>query len=86
MKLSNGLPQESVLAPLLFNLYISVMPTTTAIKFGYAGDWALATQHTRIDATEDVLTRDLTALGSYFRKWILFGLILATDWLAKNLK
>lgn len=43
-KLKNGLPQGSVLAPLLFSLYIADMPETRSKKFGYADDWVLATR------------------------------------------
>lgn len=39
--LNNGLPQGSVLAPLLFNLYVHDMPKTKSYKFQYADDTAL---------------------------------------------
>jgi len=42
--LNNGLPQGSVLAPLLFNLYTKGLPLTSLRKFIYADDIALASQ------------------------------------------
>lgn len=70
-KLNNGLPQGSVLAPLLFSLYIADMPTTRARKFGYADDWAIATSSKSMEETEKTLTDDLNILKDYFRKWRL---------------
>lgn len=70
-KLKNGLPQGSVLSPLLFNLYISDLPETTARKFCYADDLALATQHKNLEKTEEILTKDLSTLDQYFKKWRL---------------
>ncbi|KAL1465708.1 hypothetical protein WDU94_005254 [Cyamophila willieti] len=69
--LNNGLPQGSVLAPLLFNLYISDMPSTQSKKFGYADDWALATRNVSIEETESILSSDLSTLEKYFRNWRL---------------
>lgn len=70
-KLNNGLPQGSVLAPLLFSLYIADMPETRSNKFGYADDWVLATRCNSIKLSEEILTADLEKMGKYFRKWRL---------------
>lgn len=43
-KLNNGLPQGSVLAPLLFNVWMADMPDTVSINFAYADDVAIAHQ------------------------------------------
>lgn len=70
-KLKNGLPQGSVLAPLLFSLYIADMPDTKSKKYGYADDWALTTSCKTFEETEVILSADLKKLGKYFRKWRL---------------
>lgn len=69
--LNNGLAQGSVLAPVLFGLYISDIPDTTSVKFGYADDWALVTKHEDLKETESILSQDLNIISSYFRKWRL---------------
>ncbi|KAI5723181.1 hypothetical protein M8J76_002556 [Diaphorina citri] len=69
--LNNGLAQGSVLAPLLFALYIADIPETKSHKFGYADDWALATSSSNVEETEEILTEDLHVLSTYFRKWRL---------------
>jgi len=40
-RLKNGVPQGSVLSPLLFNIYISDLPTTVFRKYAYADDLAI---------------------------------------------
>lgn len=78
-KLNNGLPQGSVLAPMFFNLYISDLPETDAIKFGYADDLALAVQHEQFEPTEHTLTNDLNKLYKYLTKWRLIPNLNKTE-------
>lgn len=70
-RLNDGLPQGSVLAPLLFILYISDLPETKSNKFIYADDISLASQHESFDLIEEDLNKDLLSLWCYFKKWRL---------------
>lgn len=70
-KLNNGLPQGLILAPLLFNLYISDLPETRSKIFRYADDTALAYKSKNLGQAETILTEDLTSLCSYFKEWRL---------------
>jgi len=40
-RFKNDVPQESVPAPLLFNIYISDLPTIVSRKYAYADDLAI---------------------------------------------
>ena len=40
-RLENGVPPGSVLAPTLFNIYLSDLLSTSSSKYAYAGDFAL---------------------------------------------
>ena len=53
----NGLPQGSVLAPTLFNIYTNDQPEFVNIRrFIYADDLCLATQSTTFETIEQRLT------------------------------
>lgn len=69
--LKNGLPQGSVLAPLLFNIYTSDIPQTSSRQFAYADDLALAFQAKSFEEGEAALTTDLKSIGDYYSKWRL---------------
>lgn len=69
--LNNGLPQGSVLAPTLFNLYTYDMPETHSRIFVYADDLALVAQDRNIATTENQLERDLGTVDEYFVRWRL---------------
>jgi hypothetical protein len=69
--LNNGLPQASVLAPMLFNLYVSDLPSTAAKVFQYAGDIAVTYQAKAFDECENNLKADIEVLIQFFHRWCL---------------
>jgi len=66
-RLKNDVPQGSVLAPLLCNIYTSDLPNAVSIKYAYADD--LAIMHADGDwlAVEGALSKDMATLGEYLR-------------------
>jgi hypothetical protein len=60
-------PQGSVLAPLLFNLNMSDLPTTAAKVFQYADDIAVTYQAKKFDECEN----NLEVLSQFFHRWWL---------------
>jgi hypothetical protein len=67
----NGLPQGSVLSPLLFIIYTSDLPNTQSRKFIYADDIAITCQDNILENAAETLTQDLKAMEKYFNTWKL---------------
>ena len=70
-RLVNGVPQGSVLAPMLFNIYTADLPTCSSQRYIYADDIALLFRHKSIDRIEKCLSNDLNQLKQYFHHWRL---------------
>ena len=65
----NGLPQGSVLAPTLFNLYINDLPATTCRKFIYADDIGLAHQARTFEDLNTTINADIAKIIEYCKRW-----------------
>ena len=70
-RLKNGVLEGSVLAPLLFNIYISDLPTTVSRKYAYADDLAITHADGDWQALEGVLSKDMATVGEYLQTWKL---------------
>jgi len=70
-RLKNGVPQGFVLAPLLFNIYVSDLPTTVSKKYAYADDLAIMHVDGDWQAVEGVLTKDMATVNEYLQTWKL---------------
>ena len=67
-RLKNDVPQESVLAPLLCNIYVSDLPPTTFSKFAYADDLALVHIAGDCWTLKKTLSQDMATLQTYLQK------------------
>ena len=64
-RLKNGVPQGSVLAPLLFNIYTYDIPSMISRKFAYADDLALLHSSGNWKDLEGTLSQDMSTLSAY---------------------
>ena len=70
-RFKNGVPQGSVLAPLLFNIYTYDVPSMISRKFAYADDLALLHSSGNWKDLEGTLSQDMCTLSAYLQTWRL---------------
>ena len=66
-RLKNGVPQGSVLAPLLFNICMYDLPSMISRKFAYADDLALLHSCGNWNDLEGTLSQDMSTLSMYLQ-------------------
>ena len=64
-------PQSSVLAPILFNIYTSDIPHTASTQYIYADDIALVELGLNYSDIQQTLTNDLTCIDLCLQRWCL---------------
>ena len=70
-RLKNGVPQGSVLASLLFNIYTYDLPSMISRKLAYADDLALLHSSGNWKDLEGTLSQDMSTLSAYLQTWRL---------------
>ena len=70
-RLKNGVPQESVLAPILFNIYTFDLTTTVSRRHAYADDLAIMHADRDRQAVEGVLSKGIATVDEYLQAWKL---------------
>ena len=70
-RLKNGVLQGSVLASLLFNIYVSDLPPIASSTFAYADDLALVHICGDWRTLEKTHSQDMATLQTYLQKWRL---------------
>ena len=70
-RLKNDVPQGSVLAPLLFNIYTYDFPSMIFKKLAYADDLALLHSSENWKDLEGTLSQDMSTLSAYRQTWRL---------------
>ena len=68
-RLKNGVPQGSVLAPLLFNINTYDLPSMISRKFAYADDLALLHSSGNWKDLEETLSQDMSTVSVYLQTW-----------------
>ena len=69
--IKSGVSQGSVLAPMLFNIYMYDIPKTASTKYMYADDIALMESGLNYAEIQQTLTNYLTNLDMYIQRWRL---------------
>ncbi|KAI5734515.1 hypothetical protein M8J77_007414 [Diaphorina citri] len=65
----NGLPQGSVISPILYNIYTNDQPyLPNTRKFIYADDTAIAAQENNFEEVEERLTEALSEMSIYYKE------------------
>ena len=70
-RLKNSVPQGSVLAPPLFNIYTYDLPSMISRKFAYVDDLALLHSFGNWKDLEGSLSQDMFTLSAYLQTWRL---------------
>jgi len=68
-RLNNGIPQGSVLTPLLLNICISDMPSTVSRKYAYVDHPAIRHADGHWQAVDGVLSRYMATIDKYLQIW-----------------